>query len=103
MKDKQKSIYTVKVTYKADITLTIEAENGDEALRLASEKAQTADNSEFNIYDEEDISIVGCWIPEGQKEPVPEEPVPGPIARALEGLDGDENPEPTLPIMVGHV
>ena len=84
MKDKQKSIYTVKVTYKADITLTIEAENGDEALRLASEKAQTADNSEFNIYDEEDIAIVGCWMPEGQKEPVPE-----PIAIALEGIDGD--------------
>lgn len=84
MKDKQKSIFTIKVTYKADITLTIEAENADDALRLASEKARTADNSEFNIYDEDDISIVGCWMPEDQKEPVPE-----PIARALEGIDGD--------------
>jgi hypothetical protein len=84
MKDKQKSIFTVKVTYKADITLTIEAENADDALRQASEKAQTADNSEFNIYDEEDITIVGCWMPEDQKEPVPE-----PVVIPLEGIDGD--------------
>lgn len=58
MKDKQKSIYTVKVTYKADITLTVESDNADDAIRLASDKAKTADNSEFNIYDEMDVSIL---------------------------------------------
>ena len=87
MNDKKKSIFTVKVTYKADITLTVEAANADDALRLASEKARTADNSEFNIYDEDDITIVGCWMPEDQESQ--KEPVPEPIAIALEGIDGD--------------
>ena len=59
MDKKVKNIYTVKLTYKADITLTVEADNGDDALRMATEKAQAADNSEFNIYDEENIEIIG--------------------------------------------
>lgn len=68
MNDKKKSIYTVKVTYKADITLTVEADSGDDALRIATEKAQAADNSEFNIYDEENIDIIGVWTPEEEQE-----------------------------------
>lgn len=68
MDKKVKNIYTVKVTYKADITLTVEADSGDDALRIATEKAQTADNSEFNIYDEENIDIIGVWTPEEEKD-----------------------------------
>lgn len=70
MDKKVKNIYTVKVTYKADITLTVEADSGDDALRIATEKAQTADNSEFNIYDEENIDIIGVWTPEEKQEDV---------------------------------
>lgn len=68
MDKKVKNIYTVKVTYKADITLTVETDNGDEALRMATEKAQAADNSEFNIYDEENIEIIGVWTPPEEEE-----------------------------------
>ena len=86
MDKKVKNIYTVKLTYKADITLTVEADSGDDALRIATEKAQTADNSEFNIYDEENIEIIGVWTPEGEQEDVN-------IRTA------DENPGPVPPIM----
>jgi hypothetical protein len=68
MDKKVKNIYTVKLTYKADITLTVEADNGDDALRMATEKAQAADNSEFNIYDEENIEIIGVWTPEEEEK-----------------------------------
>lgn len=94
MNDKKKNIYTVKVTYKADITLTVEADNGDDALRMAAEKAQTADNSEFNIYDEENIDIISVWTPEEKQEEKQEDvnsqtlgvdPVP-PIMALLDGV-----------------
>lgn len=89
MKDKQKNIYTVKVTYKADITLTVEADNGDDALRMAAEKAQTADNSEFNIYDEENIDIISVWTPEEKQEDVNSQTLGvGPVPPIMTLLDG---------------
>lgn len=82
MKNKQKSIYTVKVTYNADITLTVESDNADDAIRLASEKAKTADNSEFNIYDERDVSILNAsWQPDEHGNPAA--PLPGEMVRPL--------------------
>lgn len=76
MEEKQKSIFTIKVTYNAEITLTVESDDTDEAIRLASEKAQTADNSEFNIYDEKDVSIINVWRPgeEGKQDTTLPEP-----------------------------
>lgn len=110
MNDKKKNIYTVKVTYKADITLTVEADNGDDALRMAAEKAQTADNSEFNIYDEENIEIIGVWTPEEEKDEKQEDanivaaananaPViaPGPVPPLMAPLD----PEPLRTLLDG--
>ena len=101
MDKKAKNIYTVKVTYKADITLTVETDNGDDALRMATEKAQAADNSEFNIYDEENIEIIGVWTPEEEKDEKQEDvnlvaaananaPViaPGPVPPLMTLLDG---------------
>ena len=97
MDKKVKNIYTVKVTYKADITLTVEADSGDDALRIATEKAQAADNSEFNIYDEENIEIIGVWTPEEEKEDAnivaaanANAPViaPGPVPPLMTLLDG---------------
>lgn len=100
MDKKVKNIYTVKLTYKADITLTVEADSGDDALRIATEKAQTADNSEFNIYDEENIEIIGVWTPEEEKDEKQEDaniaaananaPViaPGPVPPIMTLLDG---------------
>ena len=89
MKDKQKNIYTVKVTYKADITLTVEADSGDDALRIATEKAQAADNSEFNIYDEENIDIIGVWTPEEKQEDVNSQTLDvGPVPPIMTLLDG---------------
>ena len=101
MDKKAKNIYTVKVTYKADITLTVETDNGDDALRMATEKAQAADNSEFNIYDEENIEIIGVWTPEEEKDEKQEDvnlvaaananaPViaPGPVPPLMRLLDG---------------
>ena len=99
MKDKEKQIFTVKVTYKADITVVVEATSADDALRLATQKAETADNSEFNIYDEQDINIVDVWTPserEERAEPLPAAQgprVPEPIMDMLEGID-QEGPEP---------
>lgn len=40
MKDKEKQIFTVKVTYKADITVVVEANSADDALRIATQKAE---------------------------------------------------------------
>ena len=77
MEERQKSIFTIKVTYNADITLTVESDNTDEAIRLASEKARAADNSEFNIYDEKDICVIDVWQPgeEGKQATTLPEPM----------------------------
>ena len=74
--------------YKADITFAIEADSADEAIRLASEKAQAADNSEFNIYDEENVTILGIWSPEDPERPNdPEHPnAPGAAGGLLENV-----------------
>lgn len=99
MKDKEKQIFTIKVTYKADITVVVEATNADDALRIASHKAETADNSEFNIYNEENIEVIGVWTPNEHEErteplPVAQGPeVPEPIMDILERID-QEGPEP---------
>ena len=91
MEERQKCIFTIKVTYNADITLTVESDDRDEAIRLASEKARTADNSEFNIYDEKDICVIDVWqpgreskqaatLPEPMAEMLLEMPQEGPLA-----------------------
>lgn len=84
MEERQKCIFTIKVTYNADITLTVESDDRDEAIRLASEKAQAADNSEFNIYDEKDVSVIDVWRPgeEGKYATTLQEPDVGLIAAA---------------------
>ena len=99
MKDKEKQIFTIKVTYKADITVVVEADSADDALRIATQKAETADNSEFNIYDEQDICVVDFWSPrehEERAEPLPAAQGPGvpePIMDIVERID-QEGPEP---------
>lgn len=87
MEETQKSVFTIKVTYNADITLTVESDDADEAIRVASEKAQAADNSEFNIYDEKDVSIICVWQPEEQGNP------PTALLEMLRPL-GDQNAGP---------
>lgn len=50
-KQPAKKKYTVNVHYDAIATVTVEAADEDEALRLAEEEAETLDASDFDFND----------------------------------------------------